>query len=106
VFGSGVDGDLAFTYSFNGGTVITGAVSYVGGGIPGDYNNSGKVDGTDFLVWQRGVGGAHNAGTLTTWRNNYGNPPAEPAAAAVPEPSTLGLLLVAGVMAGLRRRDR
>jgi hypothetical protein len=57
-------------------------------GQPGDYDASGKVDGHDFLAWQRGLGqtvtpgtGAdgNNKGTidgadLGVWRDNFGLP--------------------------------
>lgn len=53
---------------------------------PGDYDGDLDVDGTDFLVWQRTLGGSAspfgsgadgnadgtiNAGDLTVWRNNF-----------------------------------
>lgn len=71
---------------------------------PGDFDSDGDVDGNDFLVWQRG--GSPNplsAADLTTWKANFGNPGG---AAAVPEPSTIGLILTAltaGIAARLRR---
>ncbi len=49
---------------------------------PGDFNGNGVVDGSDFLVWQRGLGGAYAADDLATWRANFGSG-AQAAAAVV-----------------------
>jgi hypothetical protein len=53
----------------------------------GDYNNDGRVDGADFLVWQRGYGSAATppgsgadgdgdgtiaGGDLAVWKGSYG----------------------------------
>jgi hypothetical protein len=40
---------------------------------PGDFDGNGVVDGSDFLAWQRGLGGAFDAEDLATWRTNFGN---------------------------------
>lgn len=75
---------------------------------PGDFDTDGDTDGNDFLVWQRGFGGAHNASTLAIWKANFGVP-ATVAAVGVPEPA--GVVLVGLTLAllggcawrGLRR---
>ena len=75
-------------------------------GLPGDYNEDNRVDGQDFLIWQRGDSLASmDAGDLNDWRTNFGDVVAStPAVGAVPEPTTLGLVFLAGVGAcGLRR---
>jgi hypothetical protein len=80
-----------------------------------DFNDDGKVDGNDFLVWQRGLGvgttlaqgdadgdGDVDGGDLTIWRSQFG--PGS-GAAAVPEPATLALGLAAlGLLTTLARR--
>lgn len=108
IFGAGVDGDLEFTYGVNGATLANGLLTYVtgGGGIPGDFNNSGKVDGNDFLVWQRGYGTTYNASHLAQWKANFGSGSAEIAAGAVPEPASIALLVVAGGAIAASRRKR
>jgi hypothetical protein len=80
-----------------------------------DFDNDGDVDGSDFLVWQRGVGspgdntdgdadgdGQVTAADLGVWRNNFGQ---SGGIAAIPEPAALGLAAVAALFAlGVRRR--
>ncbi|QDS98418.1 hypothetical protein [Adhaeretor mobilis] len=71
------------------------------GGLPGDFNNDTKVDGADFLEWQRD----NNVGSLTDWQNNYGNGVSGIASInAVPEPSSLLLAMWAAAICGFRRR--
>ncbi|QDT74364.1 dockerin type I domain-containing protein [Lacipirellula limnantheis] len=74
-----------------------------------DFNSDGIVDGSDFLIWQRGYGlaaqtdnttgdangdGNVNDADLTIWNGQFGTVPAAAALGAIPEPSAL-------VMAGL-----
>jgi prepilin-type N-terminal cleavage/methylation domain-containing protein len=74
-------------------------------GLAGDYNLDGKVDGADFLAWQRGFGttvspagsgadgdgnGTIDAGDLAIWKNHFGSS-ASSSVAAVPEPTTFFL---------------
>ena len=69
----------------------------------GDFNGDGNVDGEDFLLWQQG--GSPNplsAGDLADWQTNYGAA-AVAAVSAVPEPSSL-LLLVLGLTSLAARR--
>lgn len=86
-------------------------------GVAGDFNGDGSVDGTDFLIWQREFGGgagspadgngdgAVDALDLADWSNNFGTVPPSPFA-AVPEPSSLMLMLAGGAGALLSRRSR
>lgn len=105
--------DFGFEYKLSTGEVMDGVVKF--GAIPtftpnaGDYNSDGRVDGNDFLAWQRTFGNSVAQGTgadgsgngiidasdLTVWKNNFGNVVASTATAAVPEPASLGSLLVA-----------
>jgi T5SS/PEP-CTERM-associated repeat protein len=62
----------------------TGAVQ-----AEGDANGDGAVDGTDFLAWQRQLGSSAST----------------PAAAQVPEPSSLALVGLAAVGVASRRRS-
>ncbi|BBO36165.1 dockerin type I domain-containing protein [Lacipirellula parvula] len=87
-----------------------------------DFNGDGGVDGADFLAWQRGYGittgaelnqgdangdGGVDAADLQWWRDAFSQattPPAAISAAAVPEPTSLGLALMAFAAAAVRRR--
>jgi len=74
-----------------------------------DFDNSGIVDGLDFLLWQRGEtpeGGS--AAELTLWETQYGGPPPLSAnIASVPEPSTIAICgLMTTMLVGIRRRQR
>jgi hypothetical protein len=86
----------------------------------GDFNLDRRVDGADFLLWQRGLGstgarfdqgnanldGAVNGADLTTWRATYGvtAPLALATTAAVPEPSAIAIALTAAAACRCRTR--
>ncbi|WP_428305895.1 PEP-CTERM sorting domain-containing protein [Lacipirellula sp.] len=90
------------SYAFNVQT-ITPPV-----GLPGDFNGDSKVDGADFLLWQRGGSPTPlSTADLDTWKANFGTSAATPAASAVPEPASIvgGLTAAAFGMLALRRRQ-
>ncbi|BBO35828.1 hypothetical protein [Lacipirellula parvula] len=91
-----------YTVRWNDLSLITQA------GVPGDFNSDSRVDGVDFLVWQRGGSPtALSPADLATWKANFGTGAAAPAVAAVPEPATFGLLAVAGLaLYGVGRSQR
>jgi len=82
-----------------------------------DFNGDGVVDGSDFLAWQRGFGatsaqleqgdangdGAVDATDLAAWNTAFGadavTTNANSLSLAVPEPTTMGLTIVAGMLA-------
>jgi hypothetical protein len=76
--------------------------------LEGDYNEDGKVDAADYVVWRKtGINGQQG---YDTWRANFGRmamPPGSGATVAVPEPATvLFCLLAACVVAVSRWRHR
>jgi hypothetical protein len=70
-------------------------------GLAGDFDGDGDVDGADFLVWQLDT----NVGNLADWEADYGMVALSAAAAAVPEPTT-AILLVLATLGLLGVRDR
>ena len=76
-------------------------VDFSFGGGSGDFDSDGDVDGADFLEWQRTDA---TSGGLQNWQNDY---PMESTLTAVPEPTSVALLLVAGMgLAFTSRRQR
>ena len=94
-------------------------------GPTGDFGGALDVSGDDFLAWQRGFGkttgarlgegdgngdGAVNTADFTTWKAQFGAPPAAPVASGVPEPGTAALIVCAAGVAWasisrVRRRE-
>jgi hypothetical protein len=79
----------------------TGTLSV--GGVLGDYNHNGVVDAPDYVVWRKGLGTIFTQSDYDVWRAHFGQtagsgaaiPSANPLSAAVPEPATLVLLMLA-----------
>jgi len=73
--------------------------------IPGDFNMDLKVDGADFLLLQQGLGTIYDATDLANWESNYGMGVGPVSSfAAVPEPASVALMLVAGALFAASRR--
>jgi hypothetical protein len=76
------------------------------GGVPGDFNDNGTVDAADYVLWRSG-GPLQNNSTAGVqpadydfWRSRFGAIAGTGAgvgamSAAIPEPSSLGLLAIA-----------
>jgi hypothetical protein len=71
----------------------------VGLGTSGDFNGDGKVDGRDFLVWQKNP----SIGNLADWQANYGNGFLS-AIHSVPEPGSFAMFLGMFLCATFLRR--
>jgi hypothetical protein len=80
-----------------------------------DFNNDNKVDGADFLIWQRNFGGAGNNGAgdangdgqvnaadLALWQGHFG----QASVSAVPEPATGFLAAVVALASFVAVRPR
>lgn len=76
--------------------------------MPGDFDGDGDVDGTDFLFWQRGDT-PNNGGPadLAEWQAAYNGGALAASSSAVPEPSSVVLVVLSavGLATGTRRRD-
>ena len=88
--------------------------------VQGDYNGDQIVDAQDYTVWRGAYGssvtpgtgadgngnGVVDAGDYTIWRKSLGAAGAGSGLAAVPEPSAMGLVMVAAAMASVGRSRR
>ncbi len=83
--------------------------------LAGDYNNNGKVDAADYVLWRNGgplqnetvTPGVVTPEDYTVWRSNFGNgSPGAGSSASVPEPASWMLLIFAAVaLATIRVRQ-
>lgn len=84
---------------------------------PGDYNSDGHVDAADYTMWRdaldttvsrRGAGadgdlsGVVDQADWSVWANNYGS---SVAPTAIPEPATILLIAIGGVIATTRKSN-
>jgi uncharacterized protein YkwD len=128
-----VDADGTYNVTFSGGSFATFAttasvisgrnvkVDYLTQAIAillGDYNENGVVDAADYVVWRKKFGSATalpNDDTpgvgnddYTRWRGRFGNTlvgSGAGASVAIPEPSTITMLLFAmGIVTNVNRR--
>ena len=91
---------------------------YTAAPLPGDFDDDGDVDGSDLSAWSTSFGpgdgadadndGDSDGADFLAWQRNLGSGVASvttalPEAGAVPEPSTLALIALAAISAGLRR---
>ncbi len=102
-------------YSTGDGLLNLLTVEYSTAPLTGDYDLNNRVDGRDFLLWQRTLGatvpigtaadgdnsGKIDAGDLTVWRGAYSTSAA--AAVGVPEPASAALVGAAAALLAGRR---
>jgi hypothetical protein len=88
-------------------------------GLAGDYNDNGSVDAADYVAWRDKLGTSFSLpnetvtlGSVTTedydeWKANFGAAAASGSAhAAVPEPISMSLAILAAALIGCLIRDR
>ncbi|TWT46783.1 hypothetical protein [Botrimarina hoheduenensis] len=96
--------DLVPLYT-GSGLLLTVSTVTVGGPDIGDFNNDGFIDVADYTVWRDTAGTPPDLDGYVVWVNNYGTlVPAASPAAAVPEPTTLAIVLLTPLAAIGRRR--
>ncbi len=83
--------------------------NFVANALSGDFDSDGDIDGSDFLAWQRGISpNPKSASDLAIWESNYGGGLAPLAqvsgASAIPEPATIGLIMLATILEICKRR--
>jgi hypothetical protein len=80
----------------NGLVEIPISFEVVSGGLLGDYNDNGKVDAADYVVWRKGLGSIYAQSDYDVWRAHFGQTDGSAASqlSAVPEPITLMMLIV------------
>jgi hypothetical protein len=75
---------------------------------PGDFDRNGIVDAADYVVWRKGLGTTYTQDDYNVWRAHFGQIAGSGAGAianaAVPEPTTLVLLIFAAARWCLPRR--
>jgi hypothetical protein len=73
----------------------------------GDFNGNGTVDAADYAIWRIGLGTTYMQSDFDVWRAHFGETIGSGSGintnAAVPEPSTLVLLMFAAAGWSLRR---
>ncbi|MEQ8211049.1 MAG: autotransporter-associated beta strand repeat-containing protein [Lacipirellulaceae bacterium] len=93
-------GTGSFQVDYTATSVVLSDFQGTGSSIPGDFDGNQRVDGFDFLAWQRDP----SIGTLATWETNYGTTTIVNTA-PVPEPSSLIVALTVFAIAASRRRS-
>ena len=112
------------TFQFDQWFTGMGIVTIPSAGLPGDFNEDGKVDAADYVVWRKndgtnnalpndnGLGVPVGPAHYTLWTSNFGDMAGSGSsgapATAVPEPTSLGLLILAvgSALAGFFRPSR
>jgi hypothetical protein len=91
--------------------LVTFAVIPISSPLPGDFNGDNVVDAADYIVWRKTPNnfGGDPAG-YNTWRTHFGQTVGSSAGvstnAAVPEPATLALLMLAAAYVCKQRLGR
>jgi hypothetical protein len=111
-----VPGDQAFYELMrSGNNYLLEVIMVPSGGVPGDYNNDGIVNAADYVLWRNGGPLANDptAGVQPAdydfWKSRFGATSGSGSSldsAAVPEPASMAMLLVALVLGGVLRRGR
>ena len=82
-------------------------------GQPGDFNQDGRVDAADYVVWRNGLGTTFTQSDYAVWRAHFGETTTSAAmlstqqtVAAVPEPTAWTILAAAMLVISTCNRSR
>jgi hypothetical protein len=102
-------GDFEGPYVENASWTFSEPFHYTDVTASGDFNLDGTVDAADYVVWRNGLGTTYTQDDYNVWRTHFGQTAGSGAAgyplgasadlqsAAVPEPATLVLLILAAL---------
>jgi autotransporter-associated beta strand protein len=102
---TGVFEKVSLGYTVDYGTGANSEITLTATSAAGDYNNDGKVDAADYVLWRKDDG---SPGGYFTWRSAFGNPPGSGSSldgGNVPEPAGIALMAMAAAIGGVRRRQ-
>lgn len=107
IFETGFAGLVTISYFGGDGNDVVLYLSTEPSTPSGDFDGDFDVDGTDFLVWQRGLDALYDTDDFVDWQTNFEtfNEPATNVA-LVPEPSSFWLLMCPTILIGLVGVDR
>jgi len=95
--------------TYDADEIFVTATNQLVGAVLGDFNADSAVNGSDLLVWQQGFGGMYNGADFANWNASFGTsaPPSVAASTgAVPEPTSIAMLLLGSVLIAGRRSRR
>jgi hypothetical protein len=103
-----VEDNTTVSLSLTGQVVATAMLPGI---LPGDFNEDGRVDAADYVVWRNGVGSLYAEDDYNVWRANFGRAVGgigNLSLAAVPEPITVTAfaLAIVPVIGARQRRGR
>lgn len=90
--------------------------SYFNPALDGDYNEDGRVDAADFVVWRDSLGstdelaadgsgnGVIDAEDYNVWKNNFGTGATSQILKSIPEPSSLAMFAIGCLTLSVCRR--
>jgi hypothetical protein len=88
---------------------LNNLVAMPASGLAGDFNSDSIVNAADFVTWYKGLGTNYIPSDYYIWRANFGRTiPGSGAAssAAIPEPTSVGILPAALLLGVIIRRPR
>jgi hypothetical protein len=113
--------ELGFSFNAEWGSIDVDFLSYAlgviaptPGGLPGDYNDDGKVDAADYVAWRKGgtLANDDSPGTgpddYDRWVTHFGSMASGGggSAGSIPEPTAAVILSMAAVVVSVARRAR